>query len=99
MKNSSIFGRKTLCLITGASRGIGESIAKNFAAKLASDSKLILLARNKENLELVRFDIISLNPTLSVDTVSCDLSQPNAKEYESILSNFQHSQFEVIDQI
>ncbi|WVZ52902.1 hypothetical protein U9M48_003904 [Paspalum notatum var. saurae] len=57
--------------ITGASRGIGEVLAMQFANLGA---KLILSARNKDELERVKQNIISKNPDSRVEVLLMDLS-------------------------
>ncbi|XP_039822447.1 dehydrogenase/reductase SDR family member 7-like isoform X2 [Panicum virgatum] len=57
--------------ITGASRGIGEVLAMQFANLGA---KLILSARNKDELERVKQNILSKNPDSRVEVLPMDLS-------------------------
>ncbi|KAL6660614.1 hypothetical protein ACP70R_000003 [Stipagrostis hirtigluma subsp. patula] len=57
--------------ITGASRGIGEVLSMQFASLGA---KLILSARNKEELERVKQNILSRHPDSRVEVLPMDLS-------------------------
>uniref|UniRef100_A0ACD5W8J5 Uncharacterized protein n=1 Tax=Avena sativa TaxID=4498 RepID=A0ACD5W8J5_AVESA len=57
--------------ITGASRGIGEVLSMQFASLGA---KLILSARNKEELERVKQNIVSKHPDSRVEVLPMDLS-------------------------
>ncbi|TVU03661.1 hypothetical protein EJB05_50849 [Eragrostis curvula] len=57
--------------ITGASRGIGEVLAMQFASLGA---KLILSARNRDELERVKQNIVSKNPDCRVEVLPMDLS-------------------------
>lgn len=59
-----------LALITGASRGIGQAVAKRFALEGAD---LILAARSIQNLEKVDDEIKALNLNTSVTLVPIDL--------------------------
>ncbi|XP_062182990.1 uncharacterized protein LOC133887089 isoform X2 [Phragmites australis] len=76
--------------ITGASRGIGEVLAVQFASLGA---KLILSARNKNELERVKQNIVSKNPDSRVEVLPMDLScgEESLKEVvhaaESLFSN------------
>ena len=45
-----MFSKKTVCIITGASRGLGRSIALNFTNLFPKDSVFILLARDTKSL-------------------------------------------------
>lgn len=76
--------------ITGASRGIGEILAMQFASLGA---KLILSARNRDELERVKQNIISKNADCRVEVLPMDLSsgEESLKEVvraaESLFSN------------
>uniref|UniRef100_A0A453HFW1 Dehydrogenase/reductase SDR family member 7 n=1 Tax=Aegilops tauschii subsp. strangulata TaxID=200361 RepID=A0A453HFW1_AEGTS len=65
------FGALQVVWITGASRGIGEVLSMQFASLGA---KLILSARNKEELERVKRNIISKHPDSKVEVLPMDLS-------------------------
>lgn len=60
-----------IALITGASSGIGEELAKNLAKK---GFNLILAARRKERLENIKC-FITQKYNVRVKTISCDLSK------------------------
>ncbi len=61
-------------LITGASQGIGQEIAKQFAGQ---KKNLILVARSKEKLDQLA-KVLSHNFNIDVQVISCDLSQSNS---------------------
>lgn len=72
-----LFTGKVFLLITGASQGIGEQIAKSFVPLLPDESHVLLLARNEEGLKRVKQQL----PTnLIVNTASIDLSCAPAQE-------------------
>ena len=50
-------------VITGASSGIGYEAAKGFARR---GKNLVIIARNKENLEKLRMEILNDNASLDV---------------------------------
>ena len=50
-----------LVVITGASKGIGASIAIEFSRKYNKETEFILLARDLNNLNEIKFKLMSLN--------------------------------------
>ncbi|MET0451661.1 MAG: SDR family oxidoreductase, partial [Mycobacterium sp.] len=62
-------------LITGSSGGIGEEFARQFARRGVN---LILVARRADKLEELRDRLLESSPTLTVDVVAADLSQPGS---------------------
>lgn len=58
-------------VITGASSGIGYETAKAFAKR---GKNLVIVARNKENLEKLKMEILYDNPSLDVIVKNVDLS-------------------------
>ncbi|XP_033762779.1 sepiapterin reductase-like [Pecten maximus] len=65
-KQENIFLKKSFVAITGASRGIGKSIALMFAVKFPQNSVLLLMARNVEDLESVRTELQATAPNITV---------------------------------
>ncbi|KAL7331660.1 hypothetical protein PS15p_203824 [Mucor circinelloides] len=59
-------------LITGASAGIGEACAKEFAKQ---GSNLILAARRSERLEALKKELLQQHKDITVDTLSLDVRQ------------------------
>ncbi len=60
----------TITLITGASSGIGEACAKQFAE---AGSHLILLARRTESLERLSKELQSSYPAIRILNITCDV--------------------------
>jgi 17beta-estradiol 17-dehydrogenase / very-long-chain 3-oxoacyl-CoA reductase len=72
-------------LITGASDGIGKSIAKEFVRR---GFKVILLSRTLEKLQTVKNEFISLYPNSQIELVTADFSHShrNSEEFYERLS-------------
>ena len=65
----------TTALVTGASSGLGEE----FAAQLADRSvDLVLVARRKGRLDMVRSVLLGRHPGLRIEVIVADLSVPGA---------------------
>jgi uncharacterized protein len=62
-------------LITGASSGMGREIARQLSRRART---LVLVARDAGRLEVLREELLELNPTLGVMAEQCDLAQPEA---------------------
>ncbi|CAO1302754.1 unnamed protein product [Diamesa serratosioi] len=73
-------------VITGASKGIGATIAIETSKKFKSGSVVVLLARSKEGLEATKAAILEFNDQLKVFVKSIDLTKPTAEELNSILN-------------
>ena len=75
-------------IITGGSRGIGLSFAKEF---LKQNFKICLIARNKENLEKARENLLELYPNSIIKIIDFDLNQfyneETIKKLEEKISN------------
>ncbi|XP_069114691.1 sepiapterin reductase-like [Argopecten irradians] len=65
-KPDQMFHKKSFIAITGASRGIGKSMALKFAIMFPPKSVLVLMARNVGAMEIVRTEIITLTPNITV---------------------------------
>ncbi|MCB1263641.1 MAG: SDR family oxidoreductase [Mycobacterium sp.] len=62
-------------LITGASGGIGEEFARQFAQRGAN---LILVARRADKLDQLRNELLERSSALTIDVVTADLSVPGS---------------------
>lgn len=95
------WGKKTFCLITGASKGIGRSIALNFSKKVGLGSAFLLIARSLPGLESTKAEVLKERPDLTVQVASVDLSQPDFPRFRQLIltalkeanpsSSFQHA--------
>lgn len=87
--------KRCVCVVTGASRGIGRAFALEMAKKFGKESRLVLLARNKEDLQGVKRDIQEATQN-SVDVIveSMDLQNSNESDLRRILS-FEGLSFDV----
>lgn len=86
------FGRKAaerlankIVLITGASSGIGEATAKEFASAAKGNIRLILAARRLERLNALSSKLISEFPGIKVHSAALDVS--NTASIQPFLSN------------
>lgn len=79
--SGSLLQKRTLCVVTGASRGLGRCITQKLAEKLVPSSLLLLMARNKTDLENVKTDLERINPSISV--VNHVFDQSNLQECAS----------------
>lgn len=64
--NREFWGKKTFCMITGASQGIGRTLAVAFSRLFAEGSTVVLLARTERGLEETKFLISEANSKVNV---------------------------------
>lgn len=77
--------QKTFFLMTGASRGIGRTMAIECAAKMATGSVIVLIARSSPGLEETKAQILAKNPSnVTVFLLTLDLTRPTAEQISSI---------------
>ncbi|KAL5007881.1 hypothetical protein ScPMuIL_016687 [Solemya velum] len=84
---TDIFKEKTFCVVVGASRGIGKSIAVDFASKFEEHSFLLLLARDENKLDEVKSEIRSVSPWVTVVCRYFDQSNLDSTVFNSLFSN------------
>lgn len=71
--------------MTGASRGIGRTIAIECAAKMATGSVIVLIARTTAGLEETKAQILAKNPSnVTVFYLALDLTNPTAEQIQSV---------------
>ncbi|XP_023309524.2 sepiapterin reductase [Lucilia cuprina] len=79
--------KKTYFLITGASRGIGKTMAIEVSKLLKADSVIVLIARNEDGLKKTKGSIESERSDLKVVTYSLDLSVAKAEDFQKLLTD------------
>lgn len=80
--------RKTFLLITGASRGIGRTMALRLSEKLKAGSKIALMARDKEALNGVRAEINKITEGRhQVEIYAIDFSAAASKDFQDSLNH------------
>lgn len=78
--------QKTYFLITGASRGIGQTLALKLSDKLGAGSVIVLLARNQEGLNKTKSAIDALGKDVQVKAIAIDLSKATAADFAKVLT-------------
>lgn len=94
-KSREFWGKKTFCLITGASQGIGRTLAVAFSRLFSENSTVVLLARTERGLEETKFLILEANSKVNVKIFPVDLSLPHAQLYRLILGNIDGSAYDL----
>lgn len=80
--NSLDLKQKCFLVISGASRGIGQTLAIELAHYLLSGSKMLLLARNIDGLKNTQKQIHNINSNIIVDIHAIDLTRPTTEELQ-----------------
>uniref|UniRef100_A0A1B0GK72 Sepiapterin reductase n=1 Tax=Lutzomyia longipalpis TaxID=7200 RepID=A0A1B0GK72_LUTLO len=73
-------------LVTGASRGIGQTMAVECAKVMKPGSLILLLARSAAGLESTKGEILRANDRVTIVTASVDLSEPSKEALEGIVT-------------
>lgn len=81
----AVFAGKTLFVITGASRGIGRTIAVEAAKRCSGDALFLLMARSEPKLKETSDEILKINPKFAVKILPCDLSKVDANSFDPTL--------------
>ncbi|CAC5406774.1 SPR [Mytilus coruscus] len=82
-----VFEKKSCFVITGASRGLGRSIAINFAKKARKESVMILLSRDTKALNEVETEIRSCCQDVSVVVCGFDQGDLDERKFQNIFEN------------
>jgi len=78
------FSKKSLVIITGASQGIGQTLAIELSKRLGKESALSLIARSEKGLTDTKNRIIETNNNVTVKIHSLDLTKPDLNTLEKI---------------
>lgn len=81
-----MFSKRTVCFITGASRGLGESIALNFSTQFPHGSLFVLLARSEDSLKDVRDRLLLKAPNSLAVAICFDQGLLDDEVFSSIFS-------------
>lgn len=85
--NAVNLAQKTFFVISGASRGIGQSMAIECASKFLKGSVIVLLARSASGLEITKSQILAKNQAnITVFTFAIDLCKPSTEDFDKIFS-------------
>lgn len=82
--------KKTYCVITGASRGLGKILAVHFSPCFAKESVIVLVARDAAGLQNVKAEVEASAPGVKVLARSVDLGDPKtctSKVFEELLAS------------
>lgn len=89
------WGKKTLCLVTGASRGIGREIAIQFSQKISPDSTIILSARSEPTLAETSTLILKVQPKITIKHFVYDLSKPKFEDFKQQLAGYASTEWDL----
>ena len=78
--------KKTFVVITGASRGIGRTLAEHLSAVLSPGSLLLLIARDEKELNSVKAVIEEHHPTIKISVCPTDLSSCDESTLDQIFN-------------
>ena len=81
------WNQKSFVLITGASRGLGRTIAIEFSKKVAPGSVFLLVARTADALEETKAAVLAVSPSVEVITKSVDLTKPDRQAYLDLITS------------
>lgn len=87
MSNSVDLSQKTFLLVSGASKGIGQMMAVQCAARMAPGSLCVLLARSSAGLDETKQKIQLVNANVMVKTYPIDLSSPTPDQLEAVFDH------------
>ena len=90
-----MFTKKGFCLVTGASKGLGKTIATKFASQWHKNGEkldMMIVARDEEGLKSCKKAIADEAPSVNVIVVPCDLS--DLSRLQEVASKVPASQYE-----
>lgn len=85
---NTFWNQKTFCLVSGASKGIGRTIAIEFSKKVAEGSLFVLVARTTSALESTKASILETTGNkVKVVTATMDLEKPDKEAYYNLVNS------------
>lgn len=87
LSGKTLFSIKTVCIVIGASRGIGRSIVVNFASKFPSGSLVVALARDSEQLAVTKTLSTQASPGVACVTSVFDQGSLDQDQYDTWLKD------------
>ena len=80
-----IIGVRSFVLITGASRGFGRAVALELGKVVGAGSTLLLVARNRPDLETTKEIVRDARPGLAVEIETVDLGTASEETFSSVV--------------
>ncbi|XP_054713532.1 sepiapterin reductase-like [Uloborus diversus] len=77
----------TFCIVTGASRGLGQTIAIEFCKRFCNGSCTLLIARDNQKL-LITQDEIQKTSAVKTQVIALDLAILDSPSYEHLLTKY-----------
>jgi len=91
-----IIGVRSFVLITGASRGFGRALALELGKVVGAGSTLLLMSRNRTDLETTKEIVRDARPGLAVELEAIDLSTADKDAFHrSVTANYGSADHEV----
>lgn len=91
-----IIGVRSFVMITGASRGFGRAVALELGKVVGAGSTLLLVSRNRADLETTKEIVRDARPGLAVELESIDLATADKTTFTNVVrANYGSADHEV----
>lgn len=91
-----IIGVRSFVMITGASRGFGRAVALELGKVVGAGSTLLLVSRNRTDLETTKEIVRDARPGLAVELESIDLATADKTTFDKVVrANYGSADHEV----
>jgi sepiapterin reductase len=87
MDESCYWNKKTFAIVTGASRGIGRTLAEKISQQIGPDSVLLLISRDEKDLDSLQKAIETDRPSVRVHVGVTDLSNCDESALNGVVSS------------